>query len=349
MPQKGRRIVKLNPQNPPHIRSRDTNRTIMSDTVIALLPLYAMAAYFYGTRALMLGFVGFCTSCVADALCVLLSGRIPNLRDLSAAVTGLILPLLMPASVRYSVVVVAVIFAVVVAKHPFGGVGENIFNPAAAGMAFAIVCWPSEVFTYPAPFERIPLMLSADTVFRTAASPAKALALGGMPTNDLLDMLLGNVAGPMGAANILVLLTCLLYLVVRRAVHPQVTLSFLAGAAVMAAIFPRAAGGTAVLYELMSGMLLFGAVFMVNDPVTSPKRIVPMIVYGGVTGMASIAFRHLGSFEESMIFALLVMNSTVWLLDLWGEHMARNMRRKERESATDSKVSASSGSDVGNH
>ena len=341
--------MKLNPQNPPHIRSRDTNRTIMSDTIIALLPLYAMATYFYGTRAIVLGLVGFLTASISDALCILLSGKVPRLRDLSAAVTGLIIPLLFPASVRYSVVVVAVLFAIVVAKQPFGGVGENIFNPAAAGAAFAMVCWPSDVFTYPVPFERLPLWITADTAFRTAASPAKALALGGVPTNDLLDMLLGNVPGPMGAVNILVLLTCLLYLVVRRDVHPEVTLSFLAGAALTALFFPRAAGFSAVLYELMSGMLLFGAVFMVNDPVTSPKRLVPMIVYGGVTGVASILFRHLGGFEESMIFALLVMNSTVWLLDLWGEHMARIRRRKERESETHPQISPASGQDLGDH
>jgi electron transport complex protein RnfD len=339
--------VRLNPQNPPHIRSRETNSTIMFDAIIAMLPLYAMATYFYGVRALVLGLVGLLTAMLTDSLCVGLGGKIPNLRDLSAPVTGLIIPLLMPASVRYSIVVVAVIFGIVVAKHPFGGTGENIFNPAATGMAFAIICWPTEVFTYPIPFSRLPLMITADTVVKTTASPGATLALGGLPTSDLLDLLLGNVAGPMGAANILVLLTCLLYLAVRRVVRAEVTLSFLAGAALTALLFPRAAGATAVLYELMSGMLLFGAIFMVNDPVTSPKRHIPMMVYGAVTGIASIVFRHLGSFEESFFFALLVMNSTVWLLDLWGEHMSRNVRRKNREPETNPQVSASSGDDIG--
>jgi len=341
--------VKLNRQNKPHIRTRETNTTLMTDVIIALLPLYAMAVYFYGVRAMALGAVGLFTALVADVICVLVSGKIPNIRDFSAVVTGMIIPLLMPASVHFSVVITAVIFAIVVVKHPFGGVGENIFNPAAAGMAFAIVCWPTEVFTYPVPFTKLPISITADTVFKTAASPAKTLALGGLPSDKILELLLGNVPGPMGAVNIMVLITCLLYLVVRRAVHLEVTVSFMAGAAAAAFLFPRAAGNVSVLYELMSGMLLFGAVFMINDPVTSPKRFIPMVVYGAITGAASILFRHLGSYEESMIFALLIMNSVTWMLDLWGENMARAERRKRFESEPDKKISQASYADNGNN
>ena len=233
---------------------------------------------------------------------------------------------------RYSIVVVAAVFGVAVAKQPFGGVGENIFNPAAAGMAFAIVCWPTDVFTYPVPFERIPLLLSPDTVLRYGTSPAKALALGGLPASTLLDTLMGNVPGPMGCTGILVLFTCLLFLAVRRSVHVLPSLAFLAGAAAMAVLIPRA-GGLAAAYELMCGMLPFAAVFMINDPVTSPKRSLPMLVYGAMTGVISILFRHLGSYEESVIFAILVMNSAVWMLDLWGEQLARERRRRQKHDA----------------
>jgi len=336
----------LNPQSPPHIRTRETNATLMGDTIISLLPLYAMATYFYGGRALLLGLTGLLTALISDMACTMIAGRVPNLRDFSAAVTGLILPLLMPASIRYSIVIVAVIFAIVVAKQPFGGVGENIFNPAAAGMAFAIVCWPAEVFTYPAPFEKIPIKLAADTAIRTATSPAQALALGGLPNQTPLDLLMGNVPGPMGTTNILVLLTCLLYLTVRRTVHGRATLAFLAGGAAVAVLFPRA-GGLAALYELMSGMLLFAAIYMLNDPVTSPKRSAPMLLYSAMTGVLSIMFRHLGRYEESVIFALLVMNSTVWLLDLWGERVARRERRKAHGAQTDPGLPQETGVHVG--
>ena len=338
--------MKIEAQNPPHIRSRDTNATLMFDTVVALVPLYAMAVYFYGIRALALGIVGVLTSCISDMLCCIAKHSVPNLRDLSAVVTGMIIPLLMPASIRYSIVIVAVLFAILVAKQPFGGVGENLFNPAAAGMAFAIVCWPSEVLTYPMPFEKIPLVLSSSTVIRTGTSIAKALSLRGIPNNTLLDTLMGNVPGPMGATNILVLLTCLLYLAVRRTIHIKAALSCIAGAAVTAILFPRAAWPGA-LYELMGGMLLFAAVFMINDPVTSPKHTVPMMIYAAMTGVLVIVFRHLGSYEESVVFAILVMNSVVWPLDLFGERLARIERRKLHEARRSQEISQETESDLG--
>jgi len=332
-------------QNPPHIRSRESNASLMLSVIVAMLPLYAIATYFYGPRAVLLGLTGALSAGVTDALCMYLGGRVPNLRDFSSIVTGLMIPLLLPATVRYNIVIVAVLFGIAVAKQPFGGVGENIFNPAAAGMAFAIVCWPADVFSYPVPFERIPLFLTADTVFRVGTSPAKALALGGLPANTLIDTLMGNVPGPMGCTSVLVLFTCLLFLAVRRAVHVRATLAFLAGAAALAVLTPRA-GGRAALYEMMCGMLPFAAVFMINDPVTSPKRSLPMLVYGATTGVISILFRHLGSYEESVIFAILVMNSAVWMLDLWGEHLARERRREKHDAGTRAGVPAASRKNV---
>lgn len=339
--------MKLRAQNPPHIRSRESNMTVMIDAVIAILPLYAMAVYYYGTRALLLGAASVAVSVAADAVCLIIARKVPNIRDFSAVVTGLIIPLLMPASVRFPVVAAAALFAVGVAKHPFGGVGNNIFNPAVAGVAFATVCWPRELFAFPVPFERLPTIV--DGTVRLVASPAKALALGGTPTTDLMDMLLGNAAGPMGATNILVLLTCLLFLTVRKTVSFPTTLSFLAGAALIAAAFPRAMLSPidSVQYELMSGVMMFGAVFLINDPVTSPKRRLPKLLYGFVAGVVSMVFRHLGRYEESLLFAMLVMNASVWIIDMWSEYLAHTVRRKSYESKVDSPVSAAAESGLG--
>lgn len=339
--------MKLQAQNPPHIRTRESNLTVMTDVIIAMLPLYAMATYYYGARALLLGGYSVLICTLADLLCTLLAGRVPNIRDLSPAVTGMLVPLLMPASIRLEILAAAGLFAIAVAKHPFGGVGQNIFNPAAAGAAFAIVCWPRSMFAYPVPLEWMPI--AVDETIRLGTSPARALALGGAPTIDMLDMLLGNFPGPMGATNILVLLTCLLFLTFRRAVSLGMTVSFVAGAAAVAALFPRAdlSPFRSVSYELMSGMLLLGALFLLNDPVTSPRRRPSRLLYGLLAGIVSMIFRHLGRFEESLLFAVLVMNAAVWMIDLLGEHLARAIRRRNSEFKQGKALSALDSDDFG--
>ena len=340
--------MKLRAQNPPHIRSRETNQTLMNDVLLALLPLYVMAAFYYGIRAIQLALVsvGICVS--LDLLCQIVSRKVPNIRDQSAVVTGLLIPLLMPAAIRWEIVAAAAVFAIVVVKFPFGGVGQNVFNPAAAGVAFAMVCWPRGMFSYPMPFDRVPWAI--DETVKLVNSPARTLMLEGTPTADLMDMALGNVPGPMGATHILVLLSCLLYLLIRRTIKLSLTMSFFCGAALVAVIAPRAPVSfeMSVVYELMSGLLLIGGIFLINDPVSSPKRGLPKILYGFLTGVLSMAFRHLGRFEESLLFAILMMNAAVWIIDLWGEQLAHTIRRKNGGHKQHQKVQEAAGEHLGN-
>ncbi len=339
--------MKLRAQNPPHIRSRESNQTVMLDAIIAMLPLYAMATYYYGKRALALGLLSVMVTTAFDMLCVIARRNIPNIRDLSPTVTGMLIPLLMPASIRFEVVAAAALFGIAVAKHPFGGVGENIFNPAVAGAAFAVVCWPKSMFLYPVPFDRLPI--AVDSTQKLINSPAYTLSLGGAPNTDLLDMLLGNFAGPMGATNILVLCTCFLFLAVRKTVSVWMTGAFLTGAALVAIAVPRAmlTPISSVSYELMTGLTLIGAIFLINDPVTSPKRKLPKILYGFLAGVVSMTFRHLGEYEDSLLFAILVMNASVWIIDLWGEHLAHALRRKNIELKTNSEISSAVEENIG--
>lgn len=320
--------MKLDIHNAPHIRTRESNRTVMSDAIIAMLPLYAMTFYFYGARSLVLLVISVSVCFGADWLCTIFARRVPNVRDYSPIVTGMIIPLLMPASIEYHIIIIAALFAILIVKHPFGGVGQNIFNPAVGGVAFAMVSWPQKMFQYPIPFESLPL--SSTVTVKLVNSPAYALMLGGVPHHDKLDMLLGNVAGPMGATNILVLLTCLLFLVVRNAGMIKMTAGFFAGAIGVALLFPRAMLDpiSSVLYELMTGYTVISAVFLVNDPVTSPKRSETKLLYGVICGVVGIGFRHLGRYEDSMLFAILIMNTTVWMLDYAGELYAHKLRRK---------------------
>lgn len=323
--------MNLTSNNPPHIRSRDTVTTLMQDAIVAMIPLYFMAYYFYGTRALILGLTGIITCCIADVLCVKLAGRKIGLADISPVITGMMIPLFMPATIPYNVVIIASIFAICVVKQPFGGLGQNIFNPAAGGLAFAIICFPQRMFSYSMPLDK--LALDNLIEFKSVVSPAYTMFLGGAPKIDGVEMLLGNFPGPMGATNILVLITCLLFLIARKTASIKMTASFLISVSVLSFIFPRAtmSGMESMQFEIMSGTLLISSIFLINDPVTSPKRESSKVFYGVLVAIATVFYRHYGGFEESTIFAILFMNTLVWITDINNENLHSKLRRHRFE------------------
>lgn len=330
--------MKINTRPAPHIHYHENTRTIMGDVLLSLLVVYGMAFYYYGQRVAVLGLVSIGAAVVADVLCVALQGKKPNIWDFSAIVTGMLIPLMLPASIPFHVVAVAAVFGIVVAKHPFGGVGHNVFNPAAAGIAFAIVCFPGEVFSYPQPLSRLAVNLGPDLV--TAASPAFTMRLGGIPQYDYVELALGGAPGPMGATNILVILACLLYLVLRGTVRWQLPCAYLVAFCALCWLFPR--GGMdrtqTMLYEIMSGTALFGGVFMLTDPVTTPQRGWSRVFYGVLAAALLLLFRRYSRLEEEFTFMLLLMNSGVWLIDITGEKVAGWIRRRNIEADTGKKV-----------
>ena len=327
--------MKLDPKPTPHIRMAGSTRGIMWDCVFALSFLYALATYYYGPRAVVLGVVGAAVCLICDRLCCVAMGRRPNRRDISPVVTGLILPLMMPASIPYFVVIIACAFAIVVAKAPFGGVGHNVFNPAAAGFSFVAFLFGPLLFTYPPPAMQLPLWGAIE--FTAPVSPAFIMMVGGTPGYDFLDMILGNYPGPMGGTNILILLACLLYLVFRGTVRWTTPLSFFGAVALLAFLFPRgqATGLASVGFELATGLVLFGGIFLLGDPVTTPVRRVAKIAFGITAGAVVMLFRHFGSMEEQITYALLLMNAAVWGFEQAGEKLAASarMRRRKRHEA----------------
>ena len=313
--------------NAPHIKTRESNRTVMGDAVIALLPLYLMAFYFYGYRSLMLGLTSVVTCVVADCACIKLRGVKLNARDFSSIVTGMIIPLLLPASIPYYVIIIGAIFAIVFVKQPFGGIGQNIFNPAAAAFAITAISWPEKAFMYPLPLQKLEVF--GEVTAKLIEGPAHTLKLGGVPTVTALDMITGNFPGPMGATNILVLATCFIYLVFRKTISWQTPVTFVATAAVAAFFFPRVTtgGSASVMLELLSGCLMFSAVFMLTDPVTSPKRGLAKYIYGMLAAIVTMLFRHFGGYEETVLFAVLLMNAFTPIIDRLSEIILRILRR----------------------
>ncbi len=319
--------MKQIPREAPHIHSSDSNRTVMGDVILATLPLYFMAYCYYGNRVLALALLSLVMCMTTDALLCRLAGKRVNIYDLSPAVTALLIPLMLPASIDYRVVVFAGLFAIGIAKAPFGGIGQNVFNPAAAGLAFAIACWPVRVFAYPLLFERLPLM--ATFTGTPVASTAAMLRLGGVPALDTTEMFLGILPGPMGATNILVILACLIFLSYRKTLYLPQTLAFVGVAGIFAALFPRVLVSPleSALLELMSGSLFFGAVFMLSDPATSPKRELPRILYGALAGLFVMLMRRFGGFEQALPFALLLANAFSPILDYFAELLHSSQRR----------------------
>jgi len=333
----------------PHIRHHENTRTVMGDVILVLVVLYIMAYMHYGLRAVALGVWSVAICVLADVAGTLMRRQRPHIRDLSAVVTGMLLPLMMPVSIPYRVVAVAAVVAVAVAKQPFGGVGHNVFNPAAAGFSFAAICFGVQMFTYPEPQQALVGAAGEEAVFLpvlgaldfvSGIAPTFTLRLGAVPQYELLDMAMGNYPGPMGATNILVILACLLYLVFRNTVRWDMPVAFFGAAFLFAYIFPRSQMDRleSVGYEMMSGLLLFAGVFLLGDPVTTPKRDLSKVAFGAVAGVVVMLFRRFGNMEESITFAILLMNATTWGFDMLGERVYGKIRRHRVEVFNSQKI-----------
>lgn len=304
----------------PYIRHPESARTIMGDVIIALAPLYFMACFYYGYRILLVGAAAVLSCLLADWLCsYLLHGRI-NSRDLSAVVTGLIIPMLMTPAIDLPIVVAASLFAILVCKAPFGGTGHNIFNPAAAGVAFATICWSDQIFSYTQPLTHLPAAIDSTVTF--LQGPTATLKLGGIPRLDLTELLLGNFPGPIGSTYTLIIAASLLYLLARNVVKWYSVLAYILPVAAIAAVsHPYGVSpAESIAYELFAGSLFFVAVFIVSDPVTSPKYRLSRILYGVCAGIVTMLFRYFSPLELSAVFAVLLMNALAPVFDITCEH-----------------------------
>ena len=300
----------------PCLKKERTVNSMMWNTVLALCALLVLPTVYFGWRPLATA-LGTAVLCGAAEVAVCLVRRSAIHADPAVLVTGLIIALLLPVNAPFWMPAVAALFAVLVARAPFGGTGCTPFNPAAAGVAFVTICWPQKVFSYinPAAGWRLPVF--GDCAYTGARSPAGVLKEGLKPDIVPLEMLWGRFAGPMGTTAMLVIGACGLFLILRRIANWEAPLFFLAAAALIAALCPRIACSalTSVKYEMMSGSLFFCAVFMVTDPVTAPRTAAGRCAYGALAGALVMAFRHFGAYEQGACFAVLAANAAAPLLD----------------------------------
>ncbi|MDL2218971.1 RnfABCDGE type electron transport complex subunit D [Ruminococcaceae bacterium OttesenSCG-928-O06] len=320
-----------------HGRKIHEGNALNRDFIAMTVPVYLMAFFFYGPRALLLGLVGVLTARITDRFAAVLRGRRYDSTENSSVVIALILVLMLPATVPYSLVVMAVLVAVLVGKEAFGGYQSYPFNPSAVGFCVAAVSWPQQVFRYPAPLN---WMLQENLTFEQLLSlwrfegvtlvegPSMTLRNGGLPRIDFWDLLLGNYAGPMGLCCSLVILSCAVYLLVRRRISVLAPAGFLAVVCLIAFVFPRYSEIffatfpqdviqrlQVVKFELLSGAIIFASVFMISEPGTLPKNPLSRLIYGILLGFATMMFRYFGTYELGTCFAILLVNAVSGYFD----------------------------------
>lgn len=281
------------------------------DTCLALTPLLFMGVYYYGPRVLILTLISILSALVTDYLCLLMQGeRHFRKGDYSALVTGYLFAMLLPASAPYWIVVVGSVFAMAVVRHPFGGHYNTMFNPALTAFAFVTICWTDVVTSYPAPRTMLPLSATVENV-ALSTSPAYRLMHGGAENIDLLNALLGNFYGPLGATSILVLLCCGIFLIVRKTIIWQIPVATLGIVAFFSLILPRvnASRSTSLILELISGVLIFSVFFVAAMDNGELHTTAGKWVYGIILGLFVVLFRHISKIELVCPFALIVMSA----------------------------------------
>ena len=307
----------------PHIRASHSTASIMRDVCIALAPALLFSIWLYGFRVLTVVLVSVAACVFFEWAYRRMMKKDSTVRDGSAALTGLLLAMVSPPTVPYWVVVLGALFAIVVVKQLYGGIGKNFLNPALAGRALMMTSWASLMTAWAKPHTWLSIAsnYTAEGALDgiTAATPLAALKAGALPDQGLLNAFLGNIGGCIGEASALLLLLGGVYLVARKVISARIPLCFIGTVAILSFLFPRGNDRLAwTAWQLCSGGLMLGAIFMATDYVTSPVTAWGQIVFGVGCGALTVLIRYFGGFPEGVSYAILIMNVTVGLLDKVG-------------------------------
>ena len=306
----------------PHTHGSHTTKTLMRDVVIALCPAMVASVVYFGFRALALTVVSALSCVFFEWLYRKVMKLDDTTGDLSAVVTGVLLAFVCPVTIPYWVLVLGDAFAIIVVKQLYGGIGKNIMNPALAARAFLMAAYSTVMVKWTASGSWIdlfgPTQQALDTV--STATPLAQMHTGQLPGAELLDLFLGNVGGCLGETSVLALLIGFVYLLIRRVISPRIPLVFVGTVALVTFLFPL--GGMDripwMLYQVCSGGLILGAVFMATDYVTSPVTKWGQVAYAMGCGLLTVLFRYFAAYPEGVSFAILLMNACVGMFDKIG-------------------------------
>lgn len=281
-------------------------RMVYLERLIFMCALAVLAARMQGERAALVCGLSVLLCMIIDAVCCKIRGIKYDPKAAEVPFWGLAAAMMMPASVPFSLVVQSALICIVLGKHLFGASDNIVFSPPAISTAFLMICYPAEMLYFPRYGEKYPIFGDYDgTLTRSAEF---SLKMGIAPSGSFTDILMGSVSGAVGCVYVLVLVVCGICLIVRRSNSLCVVVSCLLSAGLMALFFPRirADGLSSVFYELTSGYLLFGTVFIAAEPYRIPERTMGRVLYGAVLGFVTITFRFFGQTEGGFLFALLI-------------------------------------------
>ncbi len=309
----------------PHIHGSESTRSLMRDVIIALSPSLLVSIYFFGFSAIKLAFVGAITCVLVEyAIQKYIIREKPSVKDYSAALTGLLLALNLPPNSPWWIVFIGSLVAIGVAKMSFGGLGQNLFNPALVGRVFLLVSFPVIMTDWTTPESWFREGIDSNTG-ATALSIVKEGLGKGMTMDQIFaennfsyaQMLFSKIGGSVGEVSAFALLLGFVYLLIRRVIRPHIPLSVIGSVVIFSGIFwlidPD--HNPDPIFTILTGGILIGSIFMATDYVTSPMSTKGMIIFGAGIGILTVLIRNFGAYPEGISFAILIMNATVPLLN----------------------------------
>ena len=287
----------------PHIKSNDSVQGIMRDVIIALIPATIAGIYFFGMKAFLVTLVSVLSCIAAEALWQKLTHRKITIGDLSAVVTGLLIAFNLPAAVPLWLPAIGGFFAIIIVKQFFGGIGQNIMNPALAARAFLLASWPVHMTNF-----------TVDGI--STATPLAILKNGGGELPNLMNVFIGNVGGCIGETSVIALLIGAAYLLYKKVISLHTPVAYIGSVFILTLILGRDGFMTGnALYEVCAGGLVLGAFFMATDYTTSPMTKKGQVIFGVGCGLLTTIIRLYGGYAEGVSYSILIMSLFVPFID----------------------------------
>ncbi len=305
----------LNVSSSPHVRDSSSTKSIMRDVVIALAPATLVGIYNFGVRALLVILATCVTTVLSEYIWQRLMKQPVTTSDFSALLTGLLLALNLPATIPIWMCVLGGVFAIIIAKQLFGGLGQNFMNPALAGRCFLMLSFSGAMTSFVINKGNV-IWGGAQAIDGvTSATPLMQVKEGGLP--DLLQMFLGTTTGTIGETSTLAILVGAAYLLARKVINWRIPVAYLATFVIFDYLYMVGTGTNAypIFYELCGGGLMLGAFFMATDYVTSPITPKGKIIFGILIGLLTGLFRFFGESAEGVSFAIIIGNLFVPLIE----------------------------------